>query len=124
MQTLINVYLNLVNKKCLTGKFTKSSFRYTIKIYGTLLPPHYLKTYDFSGWLSIRNEIVHVSEKTVQISKMYIIVLVCICSLVIASEGGIEEHRSHVPPLKFWIVPICLVKNFVISNFFIKRVLP
>ena len=39
------------------------------KKFETLLPPHYLKTYDFSGWLSIRNEIVRVSEKTVQLSK-------------------------------------------------------
>ena len=38
--------------------------------FGTLLPPHYPKTYDFSGWLSIRNEIIRVSEKTVQILKM------------------------------------------------------
>ena len=34
-----------------------------------VLPPHYLKTNDFSRWLSIQNKIVCVSEKKVQILK-------------------------------------------------------
>ena len=53
--------------------FRKFSEQFAVpkKNFGTLLPPYYLKTYDFSGWLSIRNEVVHVSEKTVQISKRF-----------------------------------------------------
>ena len=53
--------------------FRKFSEQFAVlkkKFFGTLLPPHYPKTYDFSGWLSIRNEIIRVSEKTVQILKM------------------------------------------------------
>ena len=54
--------------------FRKFSEQFAVpkKNFGTLLPPHYLKTYDFSGWLSIRNEIFRASKKTVQISKIAI----------------------------------------------------
>ena len=43
---------------------------------------------------------------------------------MLSSEGGTGEYWSHVPLLKFWIVPIYLAKNFVISKFLLTKSSP